>query len=128
MTFDLTPYAGETVILGFRYMTDWYTQYEGWYLGGVLVSGELVNNFEITPEYPIVEFMVTLIYKYTLKYRRYTYTFYCLEDMHLNKFESGKEILYASKDVYMLVSPVRTIGDSDYKFAVNKWCKHWKCF
>jgi bacillopeptidase F (M6 metalloprotease family) len=30
MTFNLSDYAGETVMVSFRYFTDWYTSYEGW--------------------------------------------------------------------------------------------------
>jgi len=39
MSFDLTAYAGQTVLIGFRYMTDWATLYEGWYISEATVSG-----------------------------------------------------------------------------------------
>jgi parallel beta-helix repeat protein len=39
MSFNLTSYAGETVMIGFRYMTDQSVLYEGWYISEALVSG-----------------------------------------------------------------------------------------
>ena len=44
MTFNLTDYAGETVILGFRYMTDTAHLEEGWYIDNVSVNGNAVPN------------------------------------------------------------------------------------
>jgi hypothetical protein len=63
MTFDLSAYAGEDVMLGFRYMTDWGTLYEGWYISSVKVSGNDIDltSFQKVPGYPSY-FTVTLAY------------------------------------------------------------------
>ncbi len=39
MAFDLSDYAGETVLLGFRYMTDLGHVEDGWYIDNVTISG-----------------------------------------------------------------------------------------
>jgi len=39
MTFDLTAYAGQTVRIGFRYMTDSSTLGQGWWIQSATVSG-----------------------------------------------------------------------------------------
>ncbi len=54
MTFDLSDYAGKDVMLGFRYMTDWGTLFEGWYISSVEVSGTSVSldSFEKLAGYP----------------------------------------------------------------------------
>jgi Immune inhibitor A peptidase M6 len=43
-TFDLTPYAGKTILLGFRYVSDGGVNDGGWYVDDVKVAGTLVNN------------------------------------------------------------------------------------
>ncbi|MGE5677906.1 MAG: peptidase M6 [Pseudomonadota bacterium] len=34
-TFDLTPYAGQTVYINFRYMTDWASLEDGWFIKNI---------------------------------------------------------------------------------------------
>jgi len=55
MTFNLTDYAGETVILGFRYMTDTSHLEEGWYIDNVRINGNVVPNqaFETPDTTPV---------------------------------------------------------------------------
>jgi len=44
MTFDLSQYAGEDVLLGFRYMTDLGHLEQGWYLDNVTINGAKIPN------------------------------------------------------------------------------------
>ncbi|MGB9135286.1 MAG: PKD domain-containing protein [Candidatus Bathyarchaeia archaeon] len=44
MTFNLSSYAGETVLLGFRYMTDLGYSKEGWYVDNVTVNEASLPN------------------------------------------------------------------------------------
>lgn len=62
LTFDLSAYADMDVMLGFRYMTDWATLHEGWYISSVTVSGNVVplESFERVPGYPSY-FTVTIV-------------------------------------------------------------------
>ncbi|MCU1602221.1 MAG: Immune inhibitor peptidase, partial [Frankiales bacterium] len=43
-TFDLTPYAGKTVLLGFRYVSDGGTNDGGWYVDDVKVGSTVVSD------------------------------------------------------------------------------------
>lgn len=43
MSFDLSAYSGD-ILLAFRYMTDWATYYEGWYIDNVYLDGVLVSD------------------------------------------------------------------------------------
>ena len=115
ITFDLTEYAGKTINLGFRYVTDWATFYEGWYLFSVNVSGtEYLNSLDYV--YPEVDFMVTVVEKF------FGYTY--IHDMWLldDATEIGAVFTYATKreGIYVIVSPMIDLGAADYQFKVAK--------
>jgi hypothetical protein len=69
MSFDLSAYAGQDILIGFRYVTDWATLYEGWYIDNVYVDGDLISDgssidpfWDITQVVPINnDFTVQLI-------------------------------------------------------------------
>lgn len=62
MSFDLSAYANQTVMIGFRYMTDWGYLEEGWYIKSVKVSGtEIINSLEKVETRPPSYFTVTVI-------------------------------------------------------------------
>ena len=117
MDFDLTSYAGETVLINFRYMTDWVTVFEGWYISEASVSG---TPIELTAYYyPEADFQVTVIgveeddgeVRYKVK------------DMNLKDLtEKGKKNLDAFVEdegyALLIISPVRAPGFSDYMFKV----------
>jgi immune inhibitor A len=44
MSFDLSEYAGQSILLAFRYVTDWSTTGAGWYVDNVMVNGTLVSD------------------------------------------------------------------------------------
>ena len=39
-TFDLTPYAGKSIMLRFRYMTDWAVTYMGWFIDEIKIVAD----------------------------------------------------------------------------------------
>ena len=59
--FDLTAYAGQTVRVGFRYMTDPGTLGLGWYIKEVSVSG---TPMTLIGTYPEADFQVSLVRAY----------------------------------------------------------------
>jgi hypothetical protein len=61
LTFDLSEYNGKNVWVQFRYMTDWGTTEEGWYISDILVDGNLIDYYEFEPVYPEVSWIVTLV-------------------------------------------------------------------
>lgn len=48
-TFDLSEYAGEEVLLSFRYGTDWATSNDGWYVRNVSVGDQHHNGDTTAP-------------------------------------------------------------------------------
>jgi immune inhibitor A len=44
MSFDLSPYAGQNVLVAFRYVTDWATSEAGWFIDNVSVDGTLISD------------------------------------------------------------------------------------
>jgi hypothetical protein len=64
MTFDLSAYAGQTVLFQFRYMTDWSFNEVGWYIdsNSVTVSGTHVDLTTVAPPPPpSVDWTVTVV-------------------------------------------------------------------
>lgn len=119
MDFDLTDYAGQTVLVGFRYMTDWAVQNPGWWVDNVMINGAIIDNadttiaFETFPPLPEADFMITVIGNDHI------------EDMTLDDLtESGMEGLsrFIGKDandtVLIIISPNQ--GPADYTFSVTK--------
>jgi hypothetical protein len=43
-SFDLSPWAGQTVLLSFRYMTDVNTEGDGWWVDNVMVGSTLIAD------------------------------------------------------------------------------------
>jgi hypothetical protein len=43
-TFDLSPYAGQTILLSFRYMTDGGVSLPGWWIDNVMLNGTLLSD------------------------------------------------------------------------------------
>ncbi|MFQ6125273.1 MAG: hypothetical protein ACE5R6_11815 [Candidatus Heimdallarchaeota archaeon] len=119
MDFDLSTYARQTVLIGFRYMTDWAVQYPGWWVDNIAINGELIDDadttitFELVPPLPEADFMVTVIGNGLV------------EDMTLDDLtESGMEELSrfigkeAHDSVRLIISPLQ--GPADYLFSVTK--------
>lgn len=112
MDFDLSPYSGETVLVGFRYMTDWAVNYEGWFINDAVVSGTPLN---LAPYLPEADFLVTVVHFYADG-------FYVIEEMTLDDAtETGECIVDGQKPDYtvLLVSSVRTQGFVDYLFKAT---------
>jgi hypothetical protein len=115
MDFDLSAYSGMNVLVGFRYMTDWATLYEGWYIASASVSGV---ELTLTPVYPEADFQVTVIYAYIIDGK----TLYMPFDMWLcDKTEIGMSLAYAKKPNYVIlaISPTMRKGWVDYKFKAE---------
>lgn len=67
--FDLSPYAGQDILLALRYMTDWTFTLDGWFVDNVTVDGTLISDGsdasvfdDITGLFPIEnDFIVTIV-------------------------------------------------------------------
>jgi len=125
MSFDLSAYAGQTVLIGFRYMTDWATTYEGWWINSATVSGVAVELAPLTPIPPEADFQVTVVYALVHDSK----TLYIPFDMWLcDKTEKGMTVACAKKPNYVIlvVTPIISKGLADYSFQATKlplFCK-----
>ena len=69
MSFDLSAYAGQDVLIAFRYVTDWATTESGWFIDNVYVDDVLISDGssvapfkDLTEILPIeLDFMVTFV-------------------------------------------------------------------
>ncbi len=44
MSFDLSAYAGQDILVAFRYVTDWATTFDGWFIDNVFVDDTLISD------------------------------------------------------------------------------------
>jgi hypothetical protein len=122
MSFDLSAYEGQTVLVGFRFMTDWATHYEGWYLDGVWLGNPEMDGTPIDLQQwtqgPEVDFYVTVIEKFEKCGR----VIYKVRDMRLkdDATEIGVKFAQLNKweELIIIVSPMFTKGFCDYSFFV----------
>ncbi|MHA2008185.1 MAG: hypothetical protein ACXACO_15775 [Promethearchaeota archaeon] len=114
MTFDLSSYAGQNIQIGFRYMTDWGFNYEGWYIAETDVSGMPINLKNIPYE---ADFMVTLVEKMTHGDK----VTYKVRDMWLkcDENEIGLKLYNINKweEAILIISPLMEYGWADYSFS-----------
>ncbi len=106
-----------TVMLRFRYMTDWAVEYPGWWVDNIAINGVMVED-QFAPYPPLAEtdFMVTII-----GVSRTGVTL--VEDMTLDDLtETGMKALLPFIEsrgyVLLIVSP--TQGLADYVFSVTR--------
>jgi len=118
MSFDLSAYAGQNIMVGFRYMTDWVYTEAGWLINSATVSGAALT---LTPFVPTINlnFQVTMI-KAVAADGQIVYIPY---DMRLNsETNSGKYSSYSKIPIFniMIVTPIMNKGTADYEFRVNQ--------
>ena len=69
LTYDLSAYAGQDILVAFRMVTDWGTHYGGWWIDNVYVDGTLISDgtdasvfMDITEVVPVNnDFTVTFV-------------------------------------------------------------------
>lgn len=60
MSFDLSAYDGQEILVGFRYMTDTSLHYDGWFIKDIAVDGVAVDMESLSPIVPEVDFILTI--------------------------------------------------------------------
>jgi immune inhibitor A len=117
-TFDLSAYAGQTVKITFRYMTDEATNYEGWFIKGSDVSGTALALTPYPP-YPKASFQVTVVNAIVCD----GHTIFVPLDMWLTSAtQKGMSVGFAKNPSYvvLVVSPIMHEGTVDYAFQATK--------
>jgi len=114
MTFDLTAYAGQTVRIGFRYMTDSSTLGQGWWINSAKVSGTDLTL--TTGKAPLeARFQVSLVRVYV---QDGTIVKYLVADTLTEEPSEGVNIR-APNYCILVVSAISRKGFVDYQFRVR---------
>ncbi len=128
MSFDLGAYAGQDILIAFRYVTDWAFVYPGWYIDNVYVDGTLISDCsstdafkDITEVVPIVnDFTVSFVgmkeYHRGTQYKVFTMQ---LDDVTEEGFFELNMVLKESESAVMLVTfdaPEGFTGYADYSY------------
>lgn len=123
MSFDLSPYAGQDILIAFRLVTDWATYYDGWYIDNVYVDGTLISDGsdasifkDISYYHPTsVDFTVTLVgYKESIKGNQYKVLSMKLDDMDEIGWFEVQSVLSWSQKAVMLVTYQAPMDNVDY--------------
>lgn len=123
LSYDLSAYAGQDVLVAFRYMTDWGTTYGGWYIDNVYVDGTLISDgtdasafMDITEVVPIDNnFTVTFVGMKTEKKKtEYKVKTMKLDEMTEQGFFKIDEVLEDSGSAVMIVTFDAPDGFTNY--------------
>jgi hypothetical protein len=119
MTFDLTAYAGQTVLIGFRYMTDSGTLGAGWWIQSAKTSGAAVTLAPASAPLP-ANFQVSVVRVYVTDG---VITDYQVNDMDIstpaNTGNKGCNINDAPNYIILVASCVSRKGSVDYAFQAQ---------
>lgn len=116
MNFDLTAYAGQTVMIGFRYMTDWATTYEGWWINSATVGGSALtlDNMDMVSK---ASYQVNVI-KALWADGKYVFVPYDVATDPVTNI--GEHNTFAKNPTYvvLIVTPTMDKGTVDYQFKI----------
>ncbi len=124
MSFDLTGYTGAAIIR-FRYMTDWGSQWPGWWIDNVEIDGTLVGEGDFWSDYdpPVTSFIVTVLRQ---DFWDGEYHYDLIVELELDASNDGfinladflsspgEDLRYP--DVVLAITP--RVGIADYSFSV----------
>jgi immune inhibitor A len=134
LSYDLSPYAGQNVLVAFRLVTDWAFSNEGWYIDNVYVDGTLISDgtdasiFQSLSElFPIDNnFTVTFVGKRGWgRWARYQVHTMRLDELTEDGRISLRKVMGWSDSAVMIVTfdaPEDYNSYADYTYEiVNKW-------
>ncbi|MCB9421905.1 MAG: immune inhibitor A [Ardenticatenaceae bacterium] len=131
LSYDLSPYAGQDILVAFRLVTDWATHYGGWWIDNVYVDDVLISDGsdvsifkDITEIVPINnDFTVTFVgYIYHGKGNQkieYKVVSMKLDDMTEDGWFELNKVLKNADSAVMLVTfdaPEGFTGYADYTY------------
>lgn len=110
MTFNLPEEArGQEVLIGFRYMTDWGTTYNGWYIYDAQVCGS--SFFETLANEPTeADFDITMV-EFTID------SYNLINSINYNDLYETASFHDISAGTVLMVSPITEYGWFDYRFS-----------
>jgi immune inhibitor A len=123
MSFDLSAYAGQNILVAFRYVTDWATTEAGWFIDNVYVDGTLISDGSSTAPFKDITEIVPVNNNFTVTFvgikGKGNGTQYKIQTMKLNDvtetglFELNKVLKWSEKAI-MLVTFDAPEGFSRY--------------
>ena len=124
MAFDMTAYCGSSVMLAFRYMTDWGYTDPGWYVDNIAINGVIIENGDdvktfVSSKPPVeVDFSITIYAPETITDE--VSLPYKMETLSLDDAAETITLNLAGfagyQDVYIIVSP--DTGPTNYRFGL----------
>jgi hypothetical protein len=126
LAFDLSAYLGSEVMLQFRYMTDWGTTEQGWFVDNIAINGVIVDNGDdvrsfVSTQPPVEVDFTVVIYapaytndEVSLPYKMETMTLADDTETLLQNLAG----FAGYKDVYIIVS--NDAGPCNYRFGLLK--------
>ena len=126
MAFDLSDYVGSEVKVAFRYMTDWGTTEQGWFVDNIAINGVVIDNgddirsFESLQPPVEVDFSV-IVYApaYVNGAVKLPYKLVTLDLADDTEFVTKSLAGFSAyKDVYIVISS--DAGPTNYKFGLLK--------
>jgi hypothetical protein len=134
LTYDLSAYAGQNILVAFRLITDWATHYEGWYIDNVYLDGALISDGtdasifkDISELFPIDnDFTVTFVGKRGWgRWARYQVHTMKLDEVTEDGRISLRKVMGWSDSAVMIVTfdaPEDFNNYAGYSYEiVNKW-------
>ena len=122
ISYDLSAWAGSSVLVRLRYMTDQYTFYDGWYVSDSYLNGEVLDSEAWASSTPPLEnsWMVTLYLPGSIGLESQVYMLPIMAALTMNEALDTALRTVASfteyPEMYIMVSPI--VGESDYGFAL----------
>jgi hypothetical protein len=124
LRYDLSAYSGQNVLVGFRFMTDWATFYEGWFIANAWYGSSDILDPEAIEialmewtRGPEVDYLVTIVEKFEHK-GKVTYSFH---DMWIKDDLTELGLAFAAiskwENIILIVSPMMEKGFTDYSFC-----------
>ena len=118
MTFDLTAYAGQTVRVGFRYMTDSATLGQGWWIQSAKLSGAQLTL--TTGKAPLeADFQLSVVRAYVQNGQVINYIVNDVTLADLTETGVKGANLVQPNYVILVASSITRMGVDDYQFQVK---------
>jgi immune inhibitor A len=120
IAYDLSAYAGQDVILQWRYMTDESYNEFGWLVDNVMVNDVSIPNDQLTTTYPILDWTVSLYFPggWSDNGQWYNSVLINLDMNHVTQ-EVMKQIEAMAEYPYIVFVVSPNISGADYAFGIT---------
>jgi len=116
ISFDLSAYDGQEIMVGFRYMTDWATHYEGWLINEISVDGAAVDLESLYPVNPEVDFLLTIYVPANGDHGALVFDIPTM-DMDETATKIMSSLMFYYDEMYIIISPDE--GPAEYTIDVD---------